>query len=273
MGLVIKRNNKAEKEKNLLRVKRTLDKIRYPKQGVYDDLYDWVPVEKPRFLGYDTVLYYSELNENIKGVKLAKYLLNKYKPHNLFITNKIVKSLVNKAKGSYSEYKKIVVDMARKGKLGRYRANKYSFYTNNDIINLFIPTLRLVYSEHTFNSFPEEDKVYFDVSRKTTNTGYSYYYYTLDIGRLMLPYLKIGLVPAYSTHIGIPKSDKISEEKFLEDKLYQELFYEKHWGKNSWRRHEEKETIKKSRYNSKLQLKRIINKEKEEDTYEDISFK
>lgn len=269
----MKRNDKTEKEKHLLRIKRTLDKIRYPAQKQYDDLYEWVPVEKPRFLGYEFILYYSDIDENVKGMKLAKYLLAKYPPRK-FISNKIVRSLVSKSKNRYKTYKELVKDMASKGKLGKRKVSKYTYATTNDIVNNFVPSLKHEFSKSQYNNLPEELKIHFNRFTRLGWSGSEIEYYSLDTTKLLPSYLRITLRPYYSTHKGIPKSDKISEEKYLETILDQEQFYNKfYWGKDNWRRWDERMLSKKSRHVMKMQLKQIVNNEREIDDYENIRYK
>lgn len=251
---------KVKKLKDLRRIAKTVQKLNYY-NGKHFDMYDWVPVEKPRLLGYNLVLYYSEIDFNIKGMKLANKLLAKYTPNKqLFIKNKIVKNLVNKSKNKYRNYVELINDMATKGKLDKVKLSKFHYSTAKSVADRYIPNLKNEYSEREYrNKIDDADKHCFTKTTKIAWNGTTYDVYVLDSSYLLTQYLKLRVEPSYSTHRGIPKSEMISLEKKLDDKLAQEFYYAKvYGGKDSWYRHELMAKSRKDRHNVKRDLNKVV---------------
>lgn len=173
-----------------------------------EDDYDWVPVEKPQFIGWELSLKLDDMGSRNPYAHDIYEVLNIVCARPVFTKDLNTIKNVRKANKRLVTYMSIINEIRRKNK-----------YANLGITDLFDHRLL---TKDKYEQLPDRLKKYFSEYTDFRfsfgeKTLYSYYKlsYTFPFNRM-----EIVIKKAYSNFKGIPRSEKISEEKKLQDKIW-----------------------------------------------------
>lgn len=210
----------------------------------YDSAFDWVPVEIPRFLGWESELYFDETVGKDAG-KLKQLMTLLKLDRKIFFKEQSTVKLVRKANKNYEKIRSLYAEQQRtdtrfKGHLHSIPGgivDLYNVKVNEDFYKKLDPELRKFFV-----------KKLVPVPATAWNDSSTHIRFELGSGwpwtQKGFPFdkVKVRLTKAYSTHVGIPKSKEISERVQIEEKFDQNLYYVKAYGKgrgsNYWEKYE-----------------------------------
>lgn len=221
--------NRNEKEKRLKTIKK-LEKIkdelpRGPYESGRGSYYQsgltWIPVEEPKFIGWETTLVLNDSanrRSDAPRIKAVMDLLGWNKPE--FIRDQKTIKLIRQAGKRFSTYKSLwLEDIRKKGYVTLQDNPPGTKHTKK------------VLSDEKYKLLDESLKKYFTMTTRVYPASAfrdSYIEYTHHLNSYFPEHqVLIKIDKAYSTHRGIPKSNLISERQKIENQFIARCYYEK----------------------------------------------
>lgn len=243
----MKRNSKHEQQRKLDRLNDRKNEMFMPegwkhmsRRQRWQDNMIWVPVEEPRFLGWDITLTISEAGQRRSDA------------HIMFNVIKLLK--VNESRYKFTKDTEVIKFIRKAGK----RLNTFlTLWSQNERMKRRHMTIRDWYRYHPhcipslgdafitpeqWSKLDERTRAYFSLYEKFHPATWARESYTEDRyrigGRFPMHELRLHIEQVYSTHRGIPRSEEISEEKKIDNHLWSLNYYNKRWGKDGYVKHE-----------------------------------
>lgn len=192
----------------------------------------WVPVEEPKFIGWESTIVLNQSARNRKDYHLLNQVMEflGWNKPNWIDDQKVIK-LIRKANRRVSTYRMLWLEEQRK--TGR------TYYPSDAPGTEGKKRIR----EDKYNKLDDSLKKYFTayphhVMATAWRDSYVEYIWELN-HKFPLHDLLIKVDKAYSTHRGIPKATEWSQKVQIEEKLDQSLYYPKTYGSygdNWWKR-------------------------------------
>lgn len=271
----MERTRKEKTHKKLLRLfneKRSLfvnSTTRVSKYRWRDwDTFVWVPVDKPKFIGWDTTVTLSEMGERRPDAATLKKVLTILKlDEPLFMRDLNIIKIIRRANKRYNTARSLWYEQERRSRKTRviHQMPGVRHYFEKQITVKEWEAL----DQRLQKYFREDTTLHAATTYRDAYTTHCYKLsYTFPVSELV-----VNVKKAYSTHRGIPKSDEISREKEIEKTLEANMFYSKRWGKSSWSAFEQRRATRAARKAYKVICNEATKFDDVELTFDDLEVK
>lgn len=194
------------------------------------DQYIWVPVDKPKFIGWETILTLSEPGARRRDayrMQQVMEILRLTEPR--FTKDTYIVKLIRKAGHKYLLTRAMYLEDKR-------RDSKYPWKYWNDLPSGVMDINNMFIKPKDYEELPKDLKCFFEEYKKYhpatwCSEEWTEVKYRLG-GKFPLHELRLKIVKAYSTHRGIPKADEISRDQEIDDILEDARFYNKRYGRS-----------------------------------------
>lgn len=261
----MKRHWKEEELKYLRRLRTEQNNLFKDTSGISswyrEERYEWVPVEKPKHIGYEVTYYWPEVSNSRKNIGYLRELATIWSGK--FIKGDIVKVLANNSGGNYKKYLMLMLNWLRLTNKPHFENNVYEGY----LINTYQLTTQ------QYRNLSENAKKHITVTKKVRygwgGVAIEYEDYYIDISNVPLYEMRVSVKKVYSTHIGIPKQQAWSRDVEIDKELDSKRYWARFFGrKSSWDTWDEQILRKKEKAKVKSMLKQI--KSSEDAEYSDL---
>ncbi len=186
-------------------------------------LMDWVPVDEPRFIGWETTVGLSEPALRRSDAQVLLNVLAITRVDRPLFTREL--SIVKLIRRNGKRYMKISADWrehCRRISRDRYWYSNFLPGSIQDYHDRFITPQQFDKLDERHRKYLEKKETYYPPT--AWHNGITEVKYRVG-GAFPLHELRVKLTKAYSTHRGIPRSEEIRESEFIHDKLMEEHYW------------------------------------------------